>query len=237
MKLNQKKNFTLIEVLVVVGIIGILAGLLLPVFLTARRQARRLSCLNNLKQIGFTMLAYSHAYEHFPRIGSDVNDFPDTIDLESATALENFGIKITNSNSTTWKCPSSLLDPAGQEGDIVRLYGESSFYVANYAVMTNWIGVPAYDNETPDGLSPSTVDPKQSSPLVGDSVSDWTGAKNAGAAGSIINGSHCNENGRSLGANQVFTDYHGKWFTYSQITSNGPRWSENGKKFYWIERD
>jgi len=59
----RKKAFTLIELLVVIAIISILASILFPVFSRARENARRTSCMSNLKQIGLGVMQYVQDYD------------------------------------------------------------------------------------------------------------------------------------------------------------------------------
>ncbi len=58
--------FTLIEVMVVLAILGVLAGLLLPAISAAREAARRHSCCNNLMQFGIALHSYDSVHETLP---------------------------------------------------------------------------------------------------------------------------------------------------------------------------
>ncbi len=67
--LKTRRGFTLVELLVVIAIIGILVGLLLPAVQAAREAARRMSCQNNLKQLGLALHNYHSSFKQMPPAG------------------------------------------------------------------------------------------------------------------------------------------------------------------------
>ncbi len=84
---NKRLAFTLIELLVVIAIIAILAAILFPVFARARENARRTSCLSNLKQLGLGFAQYTQDYdERYPGSAPQV-DSPGTIGTPNFSPL------------------------------------------------------------------------------------------------------------------------------------------------------
>jgi len=62
----KKRGFTLVELLVVIAIIGVLVALLLPAVQAARESARRVRCINNLKQIGLAVENFHDSFKAYP---------------------------------------------------------------------------------------------------------------------------------------------------------------------------
>ena len=66
-RLHQRSGFTLVELLVVISIIAIIAGLVVPALLQGRGEAWKIQCTNNLKQIYPAATAYADKKYEFPR--------------------------------------------------------------------------------------------------------------------------------------------------------------------------
>lgn len=73
----QRQGFTLVELLVVIAVIAVLAGILFPVFASVREKGRQIHCLTNLHQLGRAFIMYAHDYSEFlPFRPTDITGHP-----------------------------------------------------------------------------------------------------------------------------------------------------------------
>ncbi len=100
-----KRGFTLIELLVVIAIISVLAAILFPAFAKARENARRTSCLSNVKQIGLAFLQYTQDYdEAYPLTSFGATNISWTISAEPyMKSIQLF--RCPNDSGQKWQSP------------------------------------------------------------------------------------------------------------------------------------
>ncbi len=94
------RAFTLLELLVVIGIIALLAGLLLPALAGARRRAQRVACLNNLRQFATADLMYVGDFRELPAPHPFV---PSSLSVERLAGIATqLGLTVPAGAAGTW---------------------------------------------------------------------------------------------------------------------------------------
>lgn len=110
----RRHAFTLVELLVVIGIIGVLLGLLLPAVMAARSASRAVQCKSNLRQIGIGMTRYLDSQGDrgvFPEVAK----LPRTLNPTDLPALYDVLGPYCEENQDIFRCPGDYLEDSDGE--------------------------------------------------------------------------------------------------------------------------
>ncbi|QDT57438.1 hypothetical protein Pan44_55070 [Caulifigura coniformis] len=127
---SSRRGVTMLEVLVVIGVVGLLASLLLPAVMTSRATSQRLQCVNNLKQIALASQNFESVRGHLP--GASLSPLDDLLPY-----LEQPNLK-TEFFSTP--IPPRLLLPVilCPASDILPYESAPVHYLVNHGTDLSW---------------------------------------------------------------------------------------------------
>ncbi len=219
----QRNGFTLIELLVVIAIIAILAAILFPVFARARENARRTSCLSNVKQLGLGYMQYTQDYdEMYPLIAATTEQ---VIHPNGVSHTNSWGMRIYPyvKSVQIFNCPSNTATPwqggTGSGTSTSPHFFYSSSYGASTALFSNSL-VP---------VKISAVAKVSETVMVADS----TGA-NPYMIYQLFNTTRYINDRHLDGANFLFADGHAKWKKMSRNASDQPIHPTAAQGVYWL---
>ncbi len=210
--------FTLIELLVVIAIIAILAAMLMPALKAARDTAKKISCLNNLKQTAYACQLYVSDFDRYPTPNCRTNTPLDT-DADKAVRwyralgpyinpswpyppadTEANGLLLA-SQTAIWDCPGCPIKRVPGTMTCSH-YGMSDYFDNSTTYSGGFISVPANYVQKNGGI------------IFGDRIMAWTGMLSRSNSAYLPDPRHSNS------ANFSFVDCHAESIIYPECLNS-----------------